>query len=121
ALTAAKKAATVFEGPEATAAKYWMSYTHVETDPKRLRQARDKTRKLLRKWVGASPHTANDHEAWYNMACMSALLGEADAAHQELSKAVGLNRGYASDAPGDDDFASVRGESWFKKLTGARS
>jgi tetratricopeptide (TPR) repeat protein len=44
----------------------------------------------------------------YDLACLEALLGEADQAIGHLRRAVELKPEYAKDAQADEDFASIR-------------
>jgi tetratricopeptide (TPR) repeat protein len=44
----------------------------------------------------------------YDLACLEALSGDADAAIDHLRRAVELKPEYAKDAQGDQDFASIR-------------
>lgn len=49
----------------------------------------------------------------YNLACLEALDGQADAAIEHLRRAVELEPEYAKDARQDEDFASIRGHPAF--------
>jgi hypothetical protein len=54
----------------------------------------------------------------YNLACSEALLGEADAALEHLARAVELHPPFAEAAREDDDFASLREDPRFARISG---
>jgi tetratricopeptide (TPR) repeat protein len=49
----------------------------------------------------------------YDLACVEALDGEAEAAIEHLRRAVELKPEYAGDAQQEEDFASIRGHPHF--------
>jgi hypothetical protein len=70
-------------------------------------------KRRLEPLVEANPQAAGP---LYNLACAEALLGETDAALGHLARAVEIVPGFAEDARGDDDFASVRDDPRFAEL-----
>ena len=68
---------------------------------------------VLREIVGLSP---KDSTAWYNLACMEALLGRKDQALESLANAVANGYRDAEHAQADEDLKSLRPLDGFKKL-----
>jgi tetratricopeptide (TPR) repeat protein len=71
-------------------------------------------KRRLEPLVEANPQSAG---SLFNLACAEALLGEKDAALDHLARAVKLNPPFAQAARRDDDFAAVRDDPRFARLS----
>ncbi|MCY7393656.1 MAG: tetratricopeptide repeat protein [Leptolyngbyaceae cyanobacterium CAN_BIN12] len=58
------------------------------------------------------------HEAWYNKACCSALLGKPEEAIENLQRAIELHPHYREMAKTDADFDGIRQDARFQALVG---
>jgi quercetin dioxygenase-like cupin family protein len=72
-------------------------------------------RELLGEGLAVHPESGSLH---YNLACLEALQGDADAAVAALRRAIELRPAAAEWARTDEDLASLRGQEEFEALVG---
>lgn len=80
----------------------------MRSDPARARE-------LLGEGLAAWPESASLH---YNLACLEAIVGNADAALAALRRAIELRPEVVGWARGDEDLAGLRGRPEFEVLVG---
>ncbi len=61
-------------------------------------------------------HRPNEGIGFYNLACYLSLNGEHDRALALLSKSIGIDHSFRRLAPGEEDFAAIRGDPCFRRL-----
>ena len=61
----------------------------------------------------------NDGDAWFNLACYRALLGDKREALSALTEAIRIDKGNVAAARADGDLVSLAKDARFKKLTAA--
>jgi tetratricopeptide (TPR) repeat protein len=72
----------------------------------------DEARRLLREGLEAKPGSP---AILYDLACVEALAGEADAALELLNEAIARNESFREYAQKDEDFASIRDDPRFPR------
>ena len=72
----------------------------------------DEARRLLREGLEAKPESP---PILYDLACVEALAGEADAALQLLNESIAKNENFREYAQTDEDFASIRDDPRFPR------
>jgi tetratricopeptide (TPR) repeat protein len=80
-----------------------------------MRAQPERARAILAEGLSAWPESAS---LYYNLACLEAVVGNADAALAALRRAIELRPEAVDWARGDADLASLRGDAGFERLIG---